>query len=261
MLFNTLVDDSQELIELEKIFVPVMHTILLIWNHSEYYNTPARLVVLIREICNAIITQACNYLSGPDIFTFIENEEAAIAAEKLSLILDIIAKFKEAYYEYKSRANDTWNITTNALFVRLDAFAERCQDIQHLTNTIVQFMKLDKIDIGGTKGETLTDSVKQIYKEFLDAVEEFRSVEYNIMDVSKKEFDDDFYEFRLKIKELERRLASILTQGFDDCDTIYGRFKLLDSFEGLLNRPIIQDELEKKHITLLESYKQDLKTV
>jgi dynein heavy chain len=42
---------------------------------------------------------------------------------------------------------------------------------------------------------------------------------------------------------------------------LYGRFKLLDSFEGLLSRPIIQDELEKKHIVLLEMYKQDLKTV
>lgn len=56
----------------------------------------------------------------------IENDEAGIAADKLSLILDVCTKFKEAYYEYKSKANDTWNITTNALFVRLDAFAERC---------------------------------------------------------------------------------------------------------------------------------------
>ena len=34
---------------------------------------------------------------------------------------------------------------------------------------------------------------------------------------------------------------------------------MLDSFEGLLNRPIIQDELERKQITLLELYKADLK--
>ena len=81
------------------------------------------------------------------------------------------------------------------------------------------------------------------------------------MDISKKEFDDDFYKFRSKIKELERRLATVITQGFDDSDTIHGRFKLLDSFEGLLSRPIIQDELEKKHIVLIESYKQDLKSV
>ena len=81
------------------------------------------------------------------------------------------------------------------------------------------------------------------------------------MDISKKQFDDDFYDFRSKIKELERRLASVITQGFDDYDTIYGRFKLLDNFEGLLTRPIIQDELEKKHIVLLDMYKKDLKEV
>ena len=83
------------------------------------------------------------------------------------------------------------------------------------------------------------------------------------MDIDEKDkrFDDDFYKFRSKIKELERRLASVITQGFDDMDTIQGRFKILESFEGLLNRPIIQDELEKKHIILLETYKQDLKAV
>ena len=130
-----------------------------------------------------------------------------------------------------------------------------------MTDTIVQFSKLQKIEIGGTKGKTLTSSVKQIYVEFEEAVKEFCSVEYDVMDVARKEFDDDFYSFRCHIKELERRLGSVLTQGFDDCDTIYGRFKLLDTFEGLLTRPIIQDELEKKHIILLESYKTDLKTV
>lgn len=40
-----------------------------------------------------------------------------------------------------------------------------------------------------------------------------------------------------------------------------GKFKLLDCFEGILNRPIIQDELEKKHAVILDMYKQDLKTV
>jgi len=63
--------------------------------------------------------------------------------------------------------------------------------------------------------------------------------QYDIMDIGAKNFDDDFYEFRTKIKELERRLASVITQSFDDYDTIYGRFKVLESFEGLLNRPII----------------------
>jgi len=51
-------------------------------------------------------------------------------------------------------------LTTNALFVKLDSFLERAHDILHLTKTIVEFNKLDKIELGGTKGKTFTESVK-----------------------------------------------------------------------------------------------------
>jgi dynein heavy chain len=38
-------------------------------------------------------------------------------------------------------------------------------------------------------------------------------------------------------------------------------FKLLDSFEGLLDREIIQTDLEKKQIELMRQYGTDLKEV
>lgn len=53
----------------------------------------------------------------------------------------------------------------NALFMRLDSFLERCHDILDLTQTIVQFSKLAKIEVGGTKGNTLTASVKQVRRQ------------------------------------------------------------------------------------------------
>ena len=49
-----------------------------------------------------------------------------------------------------------------ALFFRLDSFLERCHDILELCSTIVQFSKLQRIEIGGTKGKTLTTSVRQV---------------------------------------------------------------------------------------------------
>lgn len=54
----------------------------------------------------------------------------------------------------------------NALFMRLDSFLERCNDILDLTQTIVQFSKLAKVEVGGTKGKTLTASVAQIHHDF-----------------------------------------------------------------------------------------------
>lgn len=256
-------DDFPKTVEL---FKPMMHIILLIWKNSKHYNTPARLVVLMREICNSLIEQATKYVSGEQIFSMIEAEEANQAVVMLKTTLHVCGTFKSTYFDYRATANaecpgNPWKIQNNALFMRLDGFLERCHDILDLTQTIVQFSKLAKIEVGGTKGKTLTASIKQIYEDFNTAVSKFKGLPYDIMDVGAKAFDDDFYDFRCSIKELERRLGSVVSLAFDDCSTVYGRFKLLDSFEGLLERPIIQDELEKKYISLVQSYGADLKTV
>jgi dynein heavy chain len=71
----------------------------------------------------------------------------------------VCSKFKDAYFDYKAKSKNQWKITTNALFVRLDAFSERCCDIMHLTSTIVQFNKLTKIDIGNTKGAAMSNTL------------------------------------------------------------------------------------------------------
>ncbi len=47
-------DDFTALVDL---FKPIMHTCMLIWKHSNYYNTAARFVTLLRQICNDIIMQ------------------------------------------------------------------------------------------------------------------------------------------------------------------------------------------------------------
>lgn len=256
-------DDFPKTVEL---FKPMLHIILLIWKNSKHYNTSPRLVVLMREICNSLIHQAIKYVSGEQIFAMIESEEANQAVGMLKTTLAVCGAFKTTYFDYKNTAQaecplNTWKIQNNALFMRLDSFLERCHDILELTQTIVQFSKLAKIEVGGTKGKTLTASIKQIYDDFQHIVARFKAVPYDIMDVGAKAFDDDFYEFRCSIKELERRLGAVVSLAFDDCSTVYGRFKLLDSFEGLLERPIIQDELEKKYIALVQSYGTDLKTV
>ena len=50
-------------------------------------------------------------------------------------------------------------------------------------------------------------------------------------------------------------------QAFDDCTTVASIFKLLDSFEGLLDRGVIAADLDRKHLDLVSGYGQDLKEV
>jgi len=41
--------------EMQKLFEPMMHVVCLVWANSKYYNTPARIIILLQEICNLII--------------------------------------------------------------------------------------------------------------------------------------------------------------------------------------------------------------
>ena len=255
----SLMDDFAKLPDL---FKPILHLILLIWKHSKYYNTATRLVILIREICNDLIMQACRFLAGDEILQMDPNE----AAENLKTTLKVLGTFKSYYFDYKAKTQtespaNMWRFQNSILFARLDSFMERCHDILDLSQTVLQFNKLEKVEVGGTKGKTLTTSVRQIFADFQQAVSKFHSIEYDILSVESKEFDDDFYEFRCSIKELERRIGSVISQGLDDCTTISMTFKLLDSFEGLLEREIIAHDLEEKRMRLLQSYAEDIRTV
>lgn len=125
-LFSDLSNTANELPVVAQTFVPIMFTIQLIWNHSTNYNTPSRLVVLIRQICNAIIKQCKSNIDGGKVFESIKNEEPWEAHSKLQLCNEVATQFKDAYFEYKAKSKNQWKISSNALFVRLDAFSERC---------------------------------------------------------------------------------------------------------------------------------------
>jgi dynein heavy chain len=172
--------------ELPALFRPVLHMLLLVWKNSRFYNSPNRLVVMVREICNTLIASAFAFINGEAIFGYIEDEEAHRARDMIRTVLRVCGAFKSTYFDYKAKANlecptNPWRIQNNALFVRLDAFLERCHDILDLTDTVVQFSKLGKLEVGGTKGKTLSTSVQQIYADFEGAINQFRGVGYDIM--------------------------------------------------------------------------------
>ena len=69
--FKNLVDTSYDFVQVPDLFVPIMHSIMLIYENSNHHKSPSRIVLLIREICNAIITRASEYIPGENIISMI----------------------------------------------------------------------------------------------------------------------------------------------------------------------------------------------
>jgi dynein heavy chain len=86
--------------------------------------------------------------------------------------------------------------------------------------------------------------VRDIFDDFMRAMERWQRIDYDIIDVdAAAKFATDYRAFRGVIKELERRLCQVVMVAFDDCATMGSTFKLLDSFEGLLEREVIAQVL------------------
>ena len=117
------------------------------------------------QICNVLIQQATGFISGKQVFELIENEEIEHALEMLRVCLRVCNAFKKTYYDYKATADaecpsNQWELNKTAIFMRLDSFLERCHDVLDLTQTVQEFSLLEKAEVGGTKGKTLTETVK-----------------------------------------------------------------------------------------------------
>jgi dynein heavy chain, axonemal len=139
-------NEQDDFAGLPGLFKPIVHTILLIWKNSDHYNKPMRLVVLVRMICNAVIAQAVKFVSGSDaIFAFLEDEDFLKAVDTLKTALKVCGAFKAIYFDFKDMAanecpQNPWAVTPAAIFVRLNAFMERCMDMLELCHTYVCFM-------------------------------------------------------------------------------------------------------------------------
>lgn len=244
-------------------FAPMCHCLLLIWQNSKTYNVKKRLETFLKEVSNAVINQAQNYINGEAIFRFIEDENTNEALTNLKNTMGVCDAFKNAFMHYQLKAAKTlpegaWDVKMDTVFKRLDTFVLRCRDLLDFTKIVAEFNKLEKVVLGGSMGEELSASITAAHSDFSVAVDELRKVDYDLMNIDKDCFDQDFYTFRCQVKSLERRLSSVLIQAFDDAPTMDAKFKLLDNFEGLVDRPIIRDDMHIKKIPLVKSYMEDL---
>ncbi|GFN78401.1 dynein heavy chain 9, axonemal, partial [Plakobranchus ocellatus] len=249
--------EQAEFDESGKLMAPMMHTVCLIWSHSEYYNTPARIIVLLQEICNMIIEMARNFLAPDELFKG-EVEEVIGKVQKSVEVLNI---FRATYNDHKEKLASyfkdgatprEWEFSSDLVFSRYEKFTERVQTVKELMETALEFYKLEKIELGGIQGKQLSDRVANIFTEFNEQYKIFSERSYDCLDTSSDEFVVDYHNFLEKIADFDRRLATIICMGFDDCSGLESMYKMIDIMGSLLERPLIKKDFDEKYSVVVQ---------
>ena len=159
---------------------------------------------------------------------------------------------------FRDRPVVNWTFHPKNVFERFNAFIERLETIQWFFYTVIEFLKLEKIEIGGLKGRTLSGRITQVSLEFNQCFSVFASKTYDVLDPDDPTFKEDFLKFQDRILELDLKLAAILCQAFDDCHNLESVFKLISIAGSVLDRPKIKDQFTSKYFDILQMLDEEI---
>lgn len=134
---------------------------MLIWTNCTHYQQPERLVVILQEIGNDLIEQTRGYMNPEEIL----KAEADEAVERIHIVLRVLDTFRACFSEYKEivakkEGVKAWNFDENLAFGRLDQFKARVIEILELFETMAEFGRLEKVEIGGTRVRVRLENIR-----------------------------------------------------------------------------------------------------
>ncbi|NXL59531.1 DYH17 protein, partial [Chordeiles acutipennis] len=253
----------------------VLCTICLLRAHCQHYSLPARIVVLLQKICNLLIEMTRNFLNPEDVMKGLQGEiEEALGG--ISLSVSTIERLFQSYGTYCSDlmpmmfpvgAGDGepqfWEFPPPLVFRRMKSFLHRLKTIEvtELYQTAVEFLKLEKAELGGVRGNILGSQVFQIYEEVSELIKGFADCKYDALDPAEEQLNRDFAEFQKKLEDVDRRLATVFCQGFDDCNCLASALKLVHMFSSTLERPLVKAEVSTRYSALLGMFRAEMEEV
>lgn len=174
------------------------------------------------------------------------------------------------YHEYKARLKEFavpettpiyWTFRPKDIFERYELFLIRLSHVREILVTANEFMKLERVEIGGLKGRVISRKIQEIFDEFRDKIYKcWREIKFDPLDVNPKlrDFDKEKKHFTDKTNVLELKLAVQFKQAFEDCSNLDQLIKLVHILGSLLARPLIAKQVGEKLQTLMHLFNNDL---
>lgn len=262
--FHTFEDN--EFLENKEKIKPLVHCMGLLWANCRHYCRSERIVTLFQEIANLLIEATEKDLDPDSLFQGEPDE----MHEKVDKCIDQLQLFITAFKEVRSNIESyfkgdvepmPWNFHTRNVFQRLMDFVERLCLVDTILQAALEFGKLEKVEFAGIRGRLLSQRCTEIFEEFKTSYNVFSNIQYELLTPEVIDIIEDYNNFYTKCEELDRRLAALFEQAFDECHNLESIFKLLNVIGTLIERPIIQDGMAEKLEKIVFMFEAEVDTV
>uniref|UniRef100_A0A672GZT9 Dynein heavy chain tail domain-containing protein n=1 Tax=Salarias fasciatus TaxID=181472 RepID=A0A672GZT9_SALFA len=228
----------------------LFHLLFLLWTNCQAYQRPARIVVLLQELCNMFIEQASAYLSD-DLLLRDDSKESLQMVER---VIKVFRCFQDSYQTQREKlANQVkhapWDFPSAMIFSRFNQFLKRLLQLEDLFKTVLYFERLEKLEFGGIKGKLHNIPVSR-QLSFIKLCLTFF--------FCHQDFENEFLDFKRRVVDLDFRLANLLCLVFNDCSGLESALKTLIIFGPFLEKREIQQIFSPNFILLQHHFQEEL---
>ncbi|CAB3248911.1 unnamed protein product [Arctia plantaginis] len=230
---------------------PMFHCVGLLWGNSRYFCNVEKLIPLLREMCNLIIQQCTNSVEPSAIFQGDPEEQLL----KIRKAIGTLNHFIDTYEMNRNKVTTffpagvlpvRWSFDFDRVFMRFNVYMKRLKMIENILEATVEILKLEKVEFCGLRGKTLSRECMKILDEYQQKYVILGNMTYDPAEPESNRFLVDYEKFQDVLEDTDRKLASIFTQGLDECHNFEHFFKFFQILGDLFHRPIIKNELKPK---------------
>ncbi|XP_047669676.1 dynein axonemal heavy chain 11 [Tachysurus fulvidraco] len=208
------------------------------------------------------------YLIPEELFKM-ELEEGV---ERVQRALQGFKSFKQTFQQYRDRLSPTgpytqlglpvkpWDFPSQIVFQRIDLISERLLMVEELFLSALDFLKLERVELGGSRGKILSEMVYRMNDEFHDSWRILRESKYDPLDYSKEDFVQDYKRIVEQNHDFDQRLGTVLSLAFQHFSSLESAFKLLQIFGTLLERPRVHQMFAPNYSLLLAMFQDEVNT-
>lgn len=162
-----------------------------------------------------------------------------------------------------------WSFDVTSIFAQVDAFVQRCRDLQEVCEGQVQFArrcgpgaaKTPLPPFGGSRGLDIQRSLQTIDEEFTSYVAGLRAMQGEILNVKATGWHEQNNAFKGVVKDLEVVMANVINEAFSGVTSVSTAVELLEAFSSLAKRPAVQRAVDKKTIEVFQLYAKQVADV
>jgi len=203
--------------DIPSIMPKFLNCIRLIHSHSANYNTRERISDLIRRVSSEIIRHCSSQISLSGIFYSDLDSAMATLRDCIQcgcLWKQLFNRTAITINQKKTKLledDESWKVNDASIFAEMDAFVQRCDDLNDICHGRLQFVELlgstcnysDEQFVptfGWTNGPEIENSMQAIREGFVVQIDRLNGLDYSILNARESGWHGDYNSFKLAMK-------------------------------------------------------------